>query len=202
MDRNTCFETIKIKDGRIHDIKWHNQRCNRTRRELFGEKKALELQYFITPPDKGLYRCRITYHKQVTKIEYIPYTIRTLESFKIVQSHLDYAYKYSNRTELEHLKNQHPDVDEIIIEKNGVITDTSIANLAFYDGQQWITPSTPLLEGTVRAKLLSEQFLIPKVIKSDELKHFSYVALMNAMIGFRIQKNSTIYDLTERVICL
>lgn len=203
MPNQTCFETIRIEAGQIQNIKWHNQRCNRTRRELFGEKRAIELQHWITPPPEGLYRCRITYHKQITKIEYIPYQPKIIKSFKIVPSTIDYRYKYSERTQLDHLKNQYPEVDEIIIEKDGLITDTTIANLAFYDGEQWVTPENPLLPGTMRAKLLNEKFLIPKPITSEALKQFSHVALMNAMIGFQIQKNSIIYNLTERpILCL
>ena len=202
MYKQSCFETIKIKDGTIHNIKWHNQRCNKTRRELYGKFKALELQYYISPPQQGLYRCRITYQEDVNNVEYAPYEPKTIETFKIVKSDIDYCYKYSDRIQFDRLKKQYPQFDEIIIEKNGQITDTSIANLAFYDGKRWLTPSNPLLQGTMRAKLLSEQFLVPKVIKSDELKHFSHIALMNAMIGFQIQKNSIICDPTERVTCL
>ena len=202
MYKKTCFETIKIKDGLIYNIKWHNQRCNKTRLELYGKLKPLELQHYISPPKQGLYRCRITYQKNIINVEYIPYKHKTIETFKIVKSDINYCYKYSDRTQLNQLKKQYHQFDEIIIEKNGQITDTSIANIAFYNGKQWLTPYSPLLQGTIRAKLLSEQFLMPKVIKSDELKHFSHVALMNAMIGFQVQRNSTIYDPTERVICL
>ena len=83
------------------------------------------------------------------------------------------------RTTLKHF-------DDIIIEKKGFITDTSIANLAFYDGEQWFTPKNPLLEGTMRAKLLDEGFLQTREIKRSEISHYTKVALMNAMIGFKI----------------
>ena len=61
------------------------------------------------------------------------------------------------------------DVDEVIIEKNGYLTDTTIANIAFFDGKQWFTPEKPLLKGTMRAKLIEEGFLQTKNIKSEEL---------------------------------
>lgn len=180
------LETIKIEDGQIENIYWHNQRCNRSRVELFNENRILELSSFITPPTKGVYRCRILYGRDIESIEYIPYYRKKISSFTIIESQIDYKYKYSNREELDRLKDGY---DEIIIEKDGLLTDTTIANIAFYNGKGWVTPKIPLLEGTVRAKLISNNFLIPKDIKKEELEDFSHFALMNAMIGFQIQKN-------------
>ena len=82
--------------------------------------------------------------------------------------------------------------DEIIIEKEGYLTDTTISNIAFYDGEKWVTPSHPLLPGTMRAKLLDEGFLHKKEIKKEDLKNYSQIALMNSMIGFKILNNFTI----------
>ena len=83
------------------------------------------------------------------------------------------------------LLSAHSDVDEILIEKDGYLTDTSIANIAFYDGEQWVTPAIPLLKGTMRQKLLDEGFLQTRNIKKEELTHYTQVALTNAMIGFK-----------------
>ena len=41
----------------------------------------------------------------------------------------------------------------------------------------------------MRAKLIDEGFLQPKDIKREDLHHYSQVALMNAMIGFKIINN-------------
>jgi len=181
------LETIKIEDGQVMNIEWHNRRCNKSRLELFKEKKLLNLEEFIEAPKEGLYRCRILYDRKVNSVEYIPYTPKEINSFKIVKSDIDYSYKYSDREELNALID--PNYDEIIIEKNGLLTDTSIANIAFYDGEVWVTPTKPLLEGTMRAKLLLENFLIKKNIKSEDIQSYSHFALMNAMIGFQIQKS-------------
>jgi len=184
------FETIKIENGQIENIEWHNRRYNRSRAELFNAKALLNLETFITPPPTGLYRCRVTYKEDIQSIEYIPYTPKTFHKFTIVKSQIEYAYKYDNREELNNLQNLHQ--NEIIIEKDGFLTDTSIANIAFYNGQEWLTPKTPLLKGTMREKLLHNQLLIPKNIRKEELQNFSHFALMNAMIGFQIQKNINI----------
>jgi len=188
--KKELLETIKIEDGQIMNIEWHNRRCNKSRLELFNEKKVLNLEEFIDPPKEGLYRCRIIYDKKINSIEYIPYTPKKIKSFKIVKSNINYSYKYTNREELNKLlENAY---DEIIIEKNGFLTDTTIANIAFYTGEKWISPKEPLLNGTLRERLLSENFLILKNIEKEDIQKYSHFALMNAMIGFEIQKKITI----------
>ena len=192
MTKNSLlFETIKIENGQIENIEWHNQRCNKSRAELFNAKALLNLETFITPPPRALYRCRICYKKDIHSVEYIPYTPKIFNNFIIVKSQINYAYKYDDREELNSLQNLYK--DEIIIEKDGLLTDTKIANIAFYNGQEWITPKKPLLKGTMRAKLLHNNLLIPKNIRKEELENFSHFALMNAMIGFQIQKNFNIH---------
>jgi 4-amino-4-deoxychorismate lyase len=185
------FETIKIEDGQISNILWHNRRCNQSRFELFNRTNFIDLEQYITPPTKGIYRCRIIYGTEIQSIKYIPYTPKKIKIFKIVKSQLDYSYKYEKRDEINKLVEGQN--NEIIIEKDGLLTDTSIANIAFYTGNRWITPKKPLLKGTIRAKLLAKNFLIPKDIKKEELQNFSHFALMNAMIGFQIQKSINIY---------
>ncbi len=183
------FETIKIKDGKIFNLKWHNQRFNKAQKELFHTSTLSNLAAYITPPKKGLYRCKIIYDKSIQSIEYFPYKARNFQNFQVLQSDLDYHLKYCDRSELEKLLKNH---DEIIIEKEGLLTDTSIANIAFYDGVSWLTPATPLLEGTTRARLLDEGFLKLANIEKIKIKNYSNFALMNAMIGFCIQKSVNI----------
>jgi 4-amino-4-deoxychorismate lyase len=188
--KKLLFETIKIKDGKIYNLNWHNKRCNKARKELFFKQDLINLEESIKAPLKGLFRCRIVYTEKIHSVDYIPYTPKTIQTFKVVQSQLNYQYKFNNRTELNKLL--HPNYDEILIEKNGLLTDTSIANIAFYDGSKWITPKNPLLQGTIREKLLFENFLTRKNIKSTDIVNFSHFALMNAMIGFQIQKSINI----------
>ena len=182
------LETIRIEDGQTVNIEWHNKRFHKTLKELFHKESKINLQNLILAPKKrGLYRCRILYNEEIQKIEYFPYQAKIVKQLKIVYSQIDYSYKYANREELNALLL--PSYDDIIIEKNGFLTDTSIANIAFYDGCRWFTPQRPLLQGSMREKLLSEGFLTVKNIKKEQIKTFSHFALMNAMIGFQIQKN-------------
>ena len=186
---NTLFETIKIKDGQIFNLDWHNKRFNKSQKEFFSNTSNINLKEFISPPKIGLHRCKIIYDTNIQSIEYFPYEAKKFQSFKVVKSQLDYRYKYTKRLEFEKLLKNH---DEIIIEKNGLLTDTSIANIAFFDGESWLTPKIPLLQGTTRARLVDEGFLKLENIKKENIKKYSHFALMNAMIGFRIQESVSI----------
>jgi len=183
------FETIKIEDGNLFNLKWHNQRLNQSRQQLFGLSDTLNLlDYLEHSPQSGLYRCKVIYNSSIQSVEYFPYTPKKFHSFKVVPSNLDYGFKYLDRTELDALHSDKS--DEVIIEKEGLLTDTSIANIAVFDGQRWLTPESPLLQGTTRARLLEENFLSLHTIRKENLKNYSHFALMNSMIGFSIQKST------------
>lgn len=186
------LETIKCEDGIVSNLTYHQQRFNQSRQELYNTTDTIDLAATIQPPKQGLYRCRILYAQTIQSIEYIPYQEKNIQSLKIVSSSLDYHLKYANRESFNTLLSVHSDVDDVIIEKEGYLTDTSIANIAFYDGKQWVTPTRTLLNGTMRQKLLDEGFLQTRNIKKEDLHHYTHVALTNAMLGFKILNNINI----------
>ena len=188
------LETIKSEEGKVFNLDYHQQRCDFSRLKLLGTQDKLDLSAAIYPPHKGLYRCRILYDTKIRSIEYIPYAPKKISTIKIISSNLEYVFKYAQRETLDTLLHTHADADEIIIEKDGYLTDTTIANIALYDGEKWITPSRPLLQGTMRAKLIDDGFLTLKQIKTEELSQYTQVALMNAMLGFKILTDISIQD--------
>ena len=186
------LETIKIENGEVFNLPYHQKRFDKSRLDLFGDTAVIDLSTVIEAPKKDLYRCRILYDTQIHSTEYIPYQTKVIRTLKVVPAHIEYPYKYANRDAFDTLQQNYPDFDEIIIEKDGLITDTTIANLAFYDGTYWLTPETPLLQGTMRAKLLNEKVIVKAPIQKKDLGKYTHVALMNAMIGFKILNNPTI----------
>jgi len=68
--------------------------------------------------------------------------------------------------------------------KEGLVTDTSIANIAIYDGIKWITPKKPLLKGTFRESMLEKQLLLEKDVRIKDIQNSVRFVLMNALIGF------------------
>ncbi len=187
------LETIKIEEGEIANLPYHQDRCDQSRQTLFQSSNRLLLSSIIQPPQIGLYRCRILYAEELHSVKYIPYVPKEINSLKIVTSQIDYPLKYANRDALNALLEANKDVDEVIIEKEGYLTDITIANIAFYDGEQWFTPENPLLKGTMRAKLIDEGFLQKREIRKKDLDNYTQVALINAMIGFKILNHFNIH---------
>ena len=100
--------------------------------------------------------------QEIIEILFSSYVKHRVGSLKLVSADsLDYHMKFFDRASLEALFALRGECDEIIIVKGGLITDTSISNLVFYDGSRWYTPAHPLLEGTCRARLIAGGKIIP-----------------------------------------
>lgn len=180
------IETIRIEDGEIYNIDYHTERCNRTRAVFWKDATPINLLEFISPQSiKGIQKCRIVYRKDIEEITYTPYQIRHISKLHLITSDtIDYTYKSTDRKELNMLYAQRGIANDILIIRNGYLTDTSIANIALYDGNKWYTPSCPLLQGTKRAELLDKQIIIEKDIPYTQLGDYSQIMLFNAMIDW------------------
>lgn len=188
--KNSFLETIKILDAKVYNIDFHQKRYERVLGS-FGKDTFKDLLSLIEAPAKGLYRCRLVYTLDNTiKITYHPYVKRDVQSLKIIyDDSIDYPIKYENRDILNQLFEKKEECDDILIVKNDYVTDTSIANIAFYNGNFWITPRSPLLYGTTRQRLLQNNKIQEADIRVNDLKTYSKVALLNAMIDFDIIAN-------------
>lgn len=180
------IETIRIENGVIGNIDYHNKRLNRTRTDFRKGLDWLDLSDYIHPPTaEGIFKCRVIYGDKIREISYDPYRMREVKTLRIIVSDtIQYAYKNSCRESLNDLFARRGEADEVLIVKNGFLTDTSIANIALYDGHSWCTPAHPLLEGTRRAELLDRGIVVKKDIAVGHLHHYSSIALFNAMIDF------------------
>ena len=176
------FETIRCEDEEIYNIHYHQKRIART----IG--KNINLGEYIYPPSNKLLKCKVIYTQdEVLDIEYTPYKQRVTKSFKIVfDDDINYLYKALNRKDIDKLYQKKENCDDIIIIKNGLVTDTSIANIAIYKDGIWITPKTPLLLGTTRDRLLENSFIKEVDISLSELLKCEKIAVMNAMVDFKV----------------
>ena len=184
-----CFETICVQHRQFSNLlPYHEARLNRTRRELWGIDTPLNLGERLGIPDLvdvGKHKCRVTYGPEILTIEWESYLPRPIKSLRlVVDDTIEYSYKYKNRDHLNQLHAQRGDCDDVLIVKNGLITDTSYANVALFDDLNWYTPEVPLLPGTQRAFLLDEGVLIPREIKVDDFSLYSAVKLFNAMVAW------------------
>ena len=167
------LETIKIINGIPQNLEFHNQRLNYTRQHFNSQSNTIDLKQFIVPPSTtGIYKCRVIYSNTIEDIQYSNYTERQFKTFQtVIANDINYQFKYLNRDALNQLQ-AGITADQILIIKNGFITDTAIANVAFYDDNKWITPTTPLLQGTTRARLLKQK---KNNSSTDKTRRYKYI---------------------------
>lgn len=183
---STYIETIKAVDGEIFHIEYHQERYE-TVLSSFGIDEFKNLSEFLNPPKWGVYRCRIVYDSTNINVTYHEYKKREITTLKLIfDNDIEYRFKSTDREGIDSLFSQKDEGDEILIIKNLLITDTSIANIAFYKDGIWLTPKNPLLKGTTRERLLREGKVVEADIRVQELRSFSQVALLNAMVDFDI----------------
>jgi 4-amino-4-deoxychorismate lyase len=181
-------ESIKVEDGKLLNINFHNERMNRTLYDLFRKKSSADLEKIIEVPQsalKGVFKCRVIYDEKNIESEFSPYSMRHIRSLKLVHDDcISYSYKYIDRTNITRLMDLREGCDDILIIKNGKVTDSSYANVIFrnIDGK-WVTPSTFLLMGTRRSALLNSRLITKTDISATDLHLYSEVRLINAMIG-------------------
>lgn len=145
------------------------------------------------PPKCGVYRCRFLYDSEGYSIEFLPYTPKVVQSLKLISADtLEYYLKFSERKSLNQLFEKRETSDDILIVKNNLLTDTTIANIALKINGHWLTPEAPLLKGTTRERLLNEGFLACASLTPDDIPKASKIAIMNAMIGFLEVENGII----------
>jgi 4-amino-4-deoxychorismate lyase len=176
-------ETIKVFDGNFFYLDLHLQRMNAARKAIWGVNRPVELQSVVKIPNAyrtGLYKCRILYKEQIQDIQFLPYQQRKIQRLKVLEDNqISYAFKYTDRSSLQRLYNQRGEAEDIIIIKQGFVTDSYRANLVFFDGQQWWTPCSYLLNGIQRQYLLQQGSIKECAITKTAIFKYSKVGLVN-----------------------
>ncbi|MDP3916256.1 MAG: aminotransferase class IV family protein [Bacteroidota bacterium] len=182
------LESLKLKDGIVQNLNYHQDRLNRSMEELFPTVQNIDLAKEISIPENyksGIFKIRVLYGQTIEKIEIEPYDFRSIQSLKVVHHEsIDYHLKFTDRQILQELFARRGDCDDIIIVKNGLVTDSFAANLLFFDGEKWFTPKTPLLKGTKRQLLIDSGIVSEKEIREADIRSYQKVGLINAMIDF------------------
>lgn len=179
------FESIKLKDGKLELLEFHESRMKLTREKHCGILQDFILSEIIKygyEYNKGLFKVRVDYDIDISNYTITPYEIKTHQKIILLENpDLQYIYKYNNR---KNLNFNHALADDCIYTKNGFLTDASYSNLALYDGNEWFTPKNCLFEGIKRAYLLNEKLIHKVDIHKSELKQFKKIAFINAMRDF------------------
>lgn len=184
------IESISIeKDGSIPLLSYHQERVNRT----LGIDHVINLSEIVTsidlnhdtPHQYNQLKLRILYNSDgVQHVQVSPYRVRIIQTIQIIDIQFDYAQKSNNRDGINHAFALRGNCDDVLMIRDGLLTDTSYANVALYDGGQWYTPEVPLLTGCQRQSLLDQNQIIPKKIRIEALDSYPYLMLFNALIPY------------------
>ncbi len=190
------LETIRVCGNKPVNLAWHQRRMDESIRKLFGRENPWRLDTLFKLPDRlreHTVKWRILYGPDSIQMSYEKYHVRYIRHFFIVENnHIEYSYKFADRKIFQRLKEKFSPLDEIIIVRNGRITDTSFSNLAFFDGKQWITPSDYLLNGTARMRLLENGVIHEEPVDLHALRRFTRFKLINAMLPW---ENTPVYKM-------
>lgn len=192
MIKPTFSEVIKVKDGLFCNLPYHVARMNRTAKHFFGK----EIEYAFAPESipackqTGLVKCRVVYSDEILETEFSDYSFKPVKTIAIVHDNtIEYPYKSTDRSRLNELL-EASGCDEIIIVKNGYVTDSSCANIVLEDGSELYTPSTCLLPGIKREYLLNSSMVSERAVQLDDLLNVEKIHFINAMA-----------DLGDNVVC-
>jgi 4-amino-4-deoxychorismate lyase len=177
------LETICISNGQAQHVDFHQMRVNETFDTFFPEWEPFDVLEEIGKvelPKQGIHRLRITYTEDPQSIEVIPYEAKIINKFALVDSgEIDYGFKWADRDFFKSILDAHPESDEVIFHKDGIIQDCTIANLAFLKDGIWYTPEAPMHWGTTRARLLVEDQVEETDILVSELDQYERICLIN-----------------------
>ena len=181
------IESILLRDGNYENLSLHQTRLNNVFEQFSSIDNAHRLSEILPNLQiEGTFKMRMVYEVAddgaMYDLEYAAYHPRNIETLEVVVSKpFDYSFKYHDRSHINNLLKR-TNADDIIIAFDDRITDGSYFNLAFFDGSNWITPNTPLLEGVRRTHLINEGRLKAQQILVKDLSSFEKVSLINAMM--------------------
>jgi len=181
------LETIRIDNGNIPLLQYHSQRLKNTQERFYPDATPIDLSKVIQLPKdlaSSYVKCRIVYSDEVHKVEYLEYKRKDIHQIQLVESDISYEYKYEEREKLEQLYSQRGESDDVIIVRDGWLTDSYYGNIALLKYGLWFTPKYPLLKGVMREKLLSEGLITEADLPANSIAYYEKVCLFNSMIDF------------------
>lgn len=178
------IESIKIKEGNPVHLAYHQKRMNKSRKEYWGcEDEIVLTDSLFSTSLPGLVKVRLLYEKKILNRQYIPYQFPVIRSLKVIEADaIEYAHKYADRSSLKSLFLQKEEADDILIVKNGQVTDTYFCNVVFERNNRFYTPSSYLLPGTQRQFLLDHGRIQERDILLEDIFTYERVHLINAMM--------------------
>jgi 4-amino-4-deoxychorismate lyase len=182
------IESIRLYDGAFSRLELHQARIDHSFRQIYKSNPKWQLETFLKNqeiPAQGLYKCRVVYDDELVEVEFTPYQAKTIQTLRLVEDNeIEYSHKWEDRDHLNKLFAMRGNCDDILIVKNGLITDTLYANIVFEKSGKWFTPQSRLLNGTMRQFLLQRGVIEEREISVDNFKDYERFKLINAMLEF------------------
>lgn len=182
------IESIQLNNGEFRRLNLHQARVQKVFDEFYPSAEVLQLSEILQQleiPSTGIHKCRILFDNELQQLEITPYIRHEINSLKLVATDMiSLAYKIEDRTKINEAFGKRGNCDDVILIKDGLLTDCSYSNIALTDGLKWFTPTKPLVYGVNRAQLIAENKIIEMHIKPNDIKNFHSIRLFNAMIEF------------------
>lgn len=179
------FESISIRDGIPQNLYYHQLRIDHTFKQFYPKIDSPHLEYLISKNVQArfpLVKCKFSYNETSHQFFCLAYNPKTYKKFHLIHDNqLSYNFKYIDRMCFDQYLRTIPSDHQLLIVKNEYLTDSSLSNLAFYDGYRWLTPQDPLLKGTMRASLIADWKIHEEAIQLKHLSLFKKFKLINAM---------------------
>lgn len=178
-------ESLRVFHNQIEALPYHQSRVCRTCTELLKLPEPLSIPSRLPAVLEfdQIYKMRVIYSDRIEMVEFVPYLKKDIRSLKLkIADELDYTYKYENRLNLDSYLDPANPTEHILFVKNGLLTDSSYANIALLKDGLWYTPAQPLLAGTRRTQLIDQGLIIPTEINPADLPGFETISLLNAML--------------------
>ena len=193
------IESICCVNKELRNLDYHQARFDRTRSDNFNDIQPIllkEIIQFPTDLSDEKYKVRIVYDREIQRIEFQSYQIKSINSIKLfeIDPKINYTYKYADRWFFdEYIKETQ--TDDLVLVKSNYITDCTYSNIVFFDGENWFTPRSVLLKGTMRESLLNEEKIKEKNIKVSDLANFQSFKRINAMMNLEESQGVSILEL-------
>ncbi len=179
------FESISIRDGVPQNLYYHQLRIDHTFKQFYPKIDSPHLEYLISKNVQArfpLVKCKFSYNETSHQFFCLAYNKKTYKKFHLIHDNqLSYNFKYIDRMCFDQYLRTIPSDHQLLLVIIEYLTDSSLSNLAFYDGYRWLTPLDPLLKGTMRASLIADWKIHEEAIQLKHLSLFKKFKLINAM---------------------
>lgn len=181
-------ESLRVEHRRLMHVEWHERRMQQTLLQQYGIRPDINLTTAIQVPDDldgRVYKCRIEYGTSIERISFTLYEPKQVKTLRLVNDDaIEYAFKYTDRSAIETLLEKRMGADDVLIVRQGCLTDTSFSNIVMLREGVWYTPDTFLLNGTCRQRLVAEGKIHEAHITVDDIGNYTEIRLINALLDW------------------